>query len=59
MTHRDLHHALESRFVRSVDLIPTLEVLTEHNYIRPVPYVRRPTTVYQFNPAALAVDIIE
>jgi len=58
MINGDLHGELANSFVHSADLVPSLEVLAERNYIRLAPGVKRteggrPSTTYEVNPALL------
>ncbi|WON74534.1 YfjI family protein [Nitrosospira sp. Is2] len=56
---RDCHHAHKSRYKRTADLNPIIEVLVERHFIRPrvekVPH--RPSRIFEVNPAVFAKRI--
>ncbi len=55
-TFRDCHYAHKTRYKRTADLEPAIEVLIERHYIRPRALKQvqgRPSRIYEINPAIL------
>lgn len=55
-TFRDCHYAHKTRYKRTAELEPVIEVLIERHYIRPKvmrPVQGRPSRLYEMNPSIL------
>ncbi len=55
---RDCHYAHKTRYKRTDELEPVIEVLTERHYIRPrvVKVAHRPSRLFEVNPAILRTE---
>lgn len=58
-TFRDCHYAHKTRYKRTVDLEPAIDVLIERHFIRPrvVKVAHRPSRILEVNPAILSGEL--